>query len=198
MPELWEKDGVGTRLGEAIIHLLRESTIDKISVKEICAEAHVNRSTFYNYFDDKYQLCEAVMNAAVEVFVETFEERIAFLKKDDIELRPEKYLTSNEILGYYLELIRKYRDVFEIFAMNQGMIYSKEQYDELVTTIVLPVLKQYQIDDVRQADYMASFYLGAIHSVVLAWIRNDCEEPTSYIADVIRRCLHIPNQFIDD
>lgn len=62
--------------------------------------------------------------------------------------------------------------------------------------IVLPVLKRYDIDDVRQADYMSAFYLGAIHSVVLAWMQNDCRESTAYIADVIRSCLHIPEEFI--
>ena len=62
--------------------------------------------------------------------------------------------------------------------------------------IALPVLKRYGLNDVRQADYMSAFYLGAIHSVVLSWINNDCEESVLYIANVIRRCLNIPEEFI--
>ena len=196
MAELWNDNGIGTRLGEALIALLRTYTMEQISVKMICNVAGINRSTFYNYFDDKYKLCDAVMNASVEVFLGLFEERIAKSNKTDTALKPEQYLLSEETLEYYLELVREHREVFRLFALNEGPFYSSEQYEQLVTNIVLPVLKRYDLDDVRQADYMSAFYLGAIHSVVLSWIKNDCEESSAYIADVIRRCLNIPEEFI--
>lgn len=196
MAKLWKEDGIGTRLGEALIALLRTHTMEQISVKMICNEAGINRSTFYNYFDDKYQLCDAVMNASVEVFLGMFEERLAKSNKQENALKPEQYLLSKETLEYYLELIREYQDIFRLFALNEGPFYSSEQYEQLVTNIVLPVLKRYDLNDVRQADYMSAFYLGAIHSVVLSWINNDCEESVTYIANVIRRCLNIPEEFI--
>ena len=196
MAKLWKEDGIGTRLGEALIALLLTHTMEQISVKMICNEAGINRSTFYNYFDDKYQLCDAVMNASVEVFLGMFEERLAKSNKQENALKPEQYLLSKETLEYYLELIREYQDIFRLFALNEGPFYSSEQYEQLVTNIVLPVLKRYDLNDVRQADYMSAFYLGAIHSVVLSWINNDCEESVTYIANVIRRCLNIPEEFI--
>lgn len=196
MAELWNENGIGTRLGEALITLLHEYSMEQISVKMICQKAGINRSTFYNYFDDKYQLCDAVMNASIEVFLGMFEERIDQANSTQKTLKPEQYLLSSETLEYYLELVREHRDVFRLFALNEGPFYSSEQYEELVNNIVLPVLQQYQIDDVRQADYMSAFYLGAIHSVVLSWIENDCEESVKYIANIIRRCLHVPEEFI--
>ena len=196
MAELWNDNGIGTRLGEALIVLLQTHTMEQISVKMICNEAGINRSTFYNYFDDKYQLCDAVKNASIEVFLGMFEERLAKTEHADMALKPEQYLLSKETLEYYLELVREHREVFSLFAMNEGAFYSSEQYEQLVNNIVLPVLKRHDLNDVRQADYMSAFYLGAIHSVVLSWIRNDCDEPVSYIANVIRRCLNIPEEFI--
>jgi len=196
MAELWNDNGIGTRLGEALIALLRTHTMEQISVKMICNEAGINRSTFYNYFDDKYQLCDAVKNASIEVFLGMFEERLAKSNKPENALKPEQYLLSEETLEYYLELVREHREVFRLFALNEGPFYSSEQYEQLVMNIALPVLKRYDLNDVRQADYMTAFYLGAIHSVVLSWINNDCEESVPYIANVIRRCLNIPEEFI--
>lgn len=195
MKETWNQTGIGARLGEALITLLGRHTIDQISVKDICHEAHINRSTFYNYFDDKYQLRDAVMEASIEVFIETFQERVDEIRKRAKSLRPEQYLISDEILDYYLELVREYREVFLCFAMSQGTFYSEEHYQSLVETIVLPVLKQHGIDDKQQAEYMTVFYLGAIHSVVLAWLRNDCADSVDYIANIIRTCLHIPKEY---
>ena len=88
MAELWNDNGIGTRLGEALIALLRTHTMEQISVKMICNEAGINRSTFYNYFDDKYQLCDAVKNASIEVFLGMFEERLAKSNKPENALKP--------------------------------------------------------------------------------------------------------------
>lgn len=38
--------------------LLEEKDLQKITIKEICEEAHINRSTFYNHFEDVYGVLE--------------------------------------------------------------------------------------------------------------------------------------------
>ena len=40
----------------ALVDLMREKTFEEIKVSDICKEAHINRSTFYNNFNDKYDL----------------------------------------------------------------------------------------------------------------------------------------------
>ncbi len=40
----------------ALEDLLRETSIDKISVKKICKEANVSHATFYRYFKDKFDV----------------------------------------------------------------------------------------------------------------------------------------------
>ena len=39
-----------------MLRLLSEKAFEEISVNEICEGAHYPRATFYNYFDDKYDL----------------------------------------------------------------------------------------------------------------------------------------------
>ena len=195
MTERWDTTGIGTVLGEALIRLLQTSTIDKISVKDICEEAHVNRSTFYNYIDDKYQLLDAVMFASTEVFIEKCQAFVDEWALADPELKQEYFLVSRKMLIFYLELVREYRGVYRSFAMHHGTFSSNEQYDYLVRGIVLPMLEKYSIHDERMADYMTTFYLGAIHSIVSRWLENDCSDPPEYIADIIRLCLRIPDDF---
>lgn len=43
-------------LEEAIIDLIREKGYDQITVKDLCARATLNRSTFYLHYKDKYDL----------------------------------------------------------------------------------------------------------------------------------------------
>ena len=194
MSESYGYVGIGVELGEALIRLLQKKPFDKVSVKDICEEAGVNRTTFYNYFDDKDQLLEMTMIASTEVFIAEFEKFIAEKRKNGEPIMPEQYMFHKDILRYYLELIRRYRQVFNVFAMSQGMFYSQEQFAELVNVVVLPMLEKFEIHDPRFAEYISTFYFGAMHSVIFAWIRNGCEDEIDYMIYVIQSCLHIPDE----
>lgn len=43
-------------LARALRSLLKHDAIEKITIEKICQEAGVHRSTFYRYFQDKYDL----------------------------------------------------------------------------------------------------------------------------------------------
>ena len=49
-------------LRKAILDLITEKSIEKISVKEICDKAMVNRITFYKYYEDKFTLLDDTIN----------------------------------------------------------------------------------------------------------------------------------------
>ncbi|BDR56930.1 TetR/AcrR family transcriptional regulator [Xylocopilactobacillus apis] len=48
---------------DAMFLLLSKEAFEKISVSEICEEAMYPRATFYNYFDDKYDLLDYCWNS---------------------------------------------------------------------------------------------------------------------------------------
>ena len=43
-------------LKNALMGLLKEKPIEKISVYELCAAAQINRTTFYKYYGSQYEL----------------------------------------------------------------------------------------------------------------------------------------------
>lgn len=49
-------------LRKSILELLKTNSLEKISVKEICDHAMVNRMTFYKYYEDKYLLLDDALN----------------------------------------------------------------------------------------------------------------------------------------
>ena len=50
---------------KALEQLLDEKPLEKISVKEICARAHLSRSMFYTYFDNKISIIEWYLEFAI-------------------------------------------------------------------------------------------------------------------------------------
>ncbi|MBQ6794878.1 MAG: TetR family transcriptional regulator C-terminal domain-containing protein [Clostridia bacterium] len=55
-----------TLLKESLLELLKEKPLPKITIKEICENADVNRSTFYLHYVDQFALCDEIENDSVE------------------------------------------------------------------------------------------------------------------------------------
>ena len=49
----------------AFIELRSQKPLEKITVKELCAEARINKSTFYSHYQDIYALSEAMEKETV-------------------------------------------------------------------------------------------------------------------------------------
>ena len=60
-------------LQSALMELIREKSVDSITVQDIAARAEVNRATFYAHFEDKYALLDY---AAREIFQARLDKRL--------------------------------------------------------------------------------------------------------------------------
>ena len=49
----------------ALLTLLEKNSFDHLTVDQICNEALLHRSSFYRYFNDKYDLLEQTMGAQI-------------------------------------------------------------------------------------------------------------------------------------
>lgn len=63
-------------IDQAFIALLKEEGFRKISVKEIAARALINRQTFYNYYQDKYDLATKLSDRYFSDFKQIIDQRM--------------------------------------------------------------------------------------------------------------------------
>lgn len=80
---------------ESLIELLEKKDIEKINISELCKQADVNRTTFYNHYGNQYEVLEEIGNDIVSKILELTTNN----SKDSI-------LSLNEqitIMGYYLQ-----------------------------------------------------------------------------------------------
>ena len=54
------------KIYDSFFRLMSQKKWDKITVKELCAEAEITRGTFYQYFNDIYDLMETLENALLD------------------------------------------------------------------------------------------------------------------------------------
>ena len=76
--------------------LYAQKSIDKITVKEITALAGYNRSTFYQYFDDIYDLLDYVEDSLLALMKKSWEVESGALFTPDLDLL-RAFFADNEI-----------------------------------------------------------------------------------------------------
>ena len=55
-------------LKESFLSLLREKPVNKITVKEVCELAELNRATFYAHYSDCFALMESIEQELLDAF----------------------------------------------------------------------------------------------------------------------------------
>ena len=104
-------------IADTMRELMKKKSIDRIRITEICAEAGIDRSTFYYYFRDKYDLVAWIFVRAAEgVNVIDVKEAAASIQgmKEDILFYRRAYedTSQNALLQYMMEYFEeKYTQV---------------------------------------------------------------------------------------
>ena len=67
-------------LKDSLLQLLEKKPINKITVKEVCALAELNRATFYAHYTDCFALLESIENEMLD----GFEESLKYIRSLDV------------------------------------------------------------------------------------------------------------------
>ncbi|MDL2220001.1 TetR/AcrR family transcriptional regulator [Ruminococcaceae bacterium OttesenSCG-928-O06] len=112
------------RILDAFCRLLQKRHFDQIAVSHITKEANVGRTTFYNYFNDKYELIEALER----IVLEDIYGELQVLRTLDFET-VTNCLTGDELLvGYFLQL-QKNIDVLRILVAQDPYTNFLRRFD---------------------------------------------------------------------
>jgi len=93
-------------LRQSLLDLMKEKPVEKISVKELCEKADVNRSTFYVYYGSPQELLNAVLDDMYAA----------------IAAKPQKFDTLQEFLCNICENLMGFRDLMVIISGSGDLI----------------------------------------------------------------------------
>lgn len=154
-------------LNESLIMIMQKKPFEKITVKDICDDAMVHRTTFYMHFEDKYDLLRYCMNELESPFNSVDIDELSY------EGYKKYYMTvARDILGY----VNDNHDFFRmIIKKNKDESFLTHLQDELSLKIgeKLQQYSDFGIDLPLPAPLLSTFYAGACVSVVCWWLTNN-------------------------
>ena len=170
----------------ALISLLKEKSLEYITVSEICETAGVNRSTFYLHYETIGDLLDETTRYLIDDFRSCF-------PTDGIDLvgcEPnELVFVCNKYLTPYLTYIKDHREVFGTALSQNKTLGFEDIYKRLFDAIFNPILDRFHYP-VSDRHYVMMYYLNGINAIILEWLRNSCEKSIKEISEIIFVCIY--------
>ncbi len=164
-------------LRETLLSLLQQYPLNKITVSRICEQADVNRSTFYLYYKDAYDLLDQIETELYEQISQALE--------------GTSYMLPNvEMLQRIYEIIYKNRDLCRIlfgefgdkvFLRKVGNIHKDQMMREW--------RKLGKNLDETTLSYLHTFAAYTNIGVMERWIASDFHETPAQLASLVNKLL---------
>lgn len=181
------------KMNEAFLRLLEQKDLAYITVKEICAAAGVNRSTFYLHYETIADLMGECVSRMNEHFLTHMEKDAqAFISKlHDCPLE-ELYLITPDYLTPYLRYVKAHQRLFHVALENASVLHLEDSYAGLTRYVLLPILERYGVPE-RDRKYILAFHIRGLMAIVTEWLKDGCTDPIDYIVTVIQQCVRLYN-----
>lgn len=169
------------------MELLSRKDLQFITVKEICAEAGVNRSIFYLH----YETIGDLLNECVEMTNRQFVDHMTISSEgvaaviNEAPLNKLKFATADYLIPY-LEYIKANKRLFKTAIENYSALQTDRNYSALQKHIFIPVLDRFKVAEIER-EYLLAFYLNGFMAIITEWLEGGCEDSIEYISDLMER-----------
>ena len=177
------------RFDNALLSLLERKSFEYITIREICEEAGVNRSTFYLHYENTSDLLEEttahLLNQFASYFpvdAEDFASKYANCDLRELNFINDKYLFP------YLSFIKENQRVFSAVLSQPATFDSNMTFQRLFDNIFHPILDRFHYPKDEQ-HYVMMFYLNGIIAIITEWLNDHCQKSIEEISTIICHCI---------
>lgn len=113
-----KRERTKSNIVDAYVALLDSTDFDRVSVKAVCEQAKVVRSTFYSYFDDMTEVTQTVEDDLINSFKKVVSEDLASLQASASEQWPQDGAKTD--WGFHIDPPRGFFRWFECCKRNRN------------------------------------------------------------------------------
>lgn len=149
---------------DAFLELRKKHSLDEIKVNALCEKAMVNKTTFYNHYQDIYELSDELEAEVLDSFFNNF---------TDIDMM---LADANRFINGMHAALEAENDMLRIIF--------KDKLDELIERIEKRIRKYY----VKEDQMLISFLIGgSIHLMMKS--KNKNEDVEQFLVEVITKIV---------
>lgn len=176
-----KKNNTKVALAESLRILMQRMPFQSITIKKICDEAGVVRVTFYNYFVDKYDALDYLVQSDLA-------DGSSIQSADPVRV----------LIEHLASMMMRYRRFYEIAVEIEGQNGFQEIFIGQMKEALLKILQAFRRTNAEHADlsnaYLAETYAVMIFYFARTWLRT----PGSTEQDFIRNALKMTHSSFYD
>ena len=164
-------------LKNALVQLMQEQHIAKISIRAICEVADINRSTFYVHYTDQYDLLNKIQQ-------EVLDNLNRYLNKQDLD---ENHPMSVQVLTRVLDYVKENVELFKaLLSENCDFAFQK---DLMELAQVISAQQNPSLDE-RTQEYIKLFGFTGIISILQKWLHDGTNESPAQMAEFVTQICY--------
>ncbi len=180
-------------MDKALIALLEKKDFEYITIKEICAKAGVNRSTFYLHYETIADLLKETMEYYNDEFLSRFhvgpDKFIRDIEKSPLE---NLVLINSDYLTPYLEFIKEHKSIYRAAVKNPVCMETDKKFENISNFVLAPIMTRFNIPENEQK-YRIKFYIKGCVAIIEEWISRNCVDSIEDIERIMAECVKPQN-----
>ena len=177
------------RMDEALITLLEKKDFEYITIKEICAAAGVNRSTFYLHYENTSDLLKETTRYIIDKHLAYYGvEKNRICLQFETCKHEELLFITDEYLVPYLTFIKDNQRLFKVSIKQFNSLNMNGVYGGMFEHIFNPILERFHVPEKERA-YVMKFYLTGVFAIIMEWLDKDCSDDMEKVIKVITDCV---------
>ncbi len=157
-------------LKTALMELMQEKPFEQITIKELCEQADLNRTTFYLHFNDQRDVLK-------EIERETMEKTVDFMKN----VSPDA--DTIDLVETFLSYIKDNELVFRTLMLRTESKPFRQEFIAYTLGYIRGNLPYY--GDPEHERYVLTFLMEGSSHIIIEWMRQDFDLPARDIAQLI-------------
>jgi AcrR family transcriptional regulator len=162
-------------LRESLMGLMKSKTISDISIKEICANADISRSTFYAHYKDQYDLLEKIEEETI-VAINTI-----LNKYDYNDNKHGALMMVEEVLQYIAD---NNKSISVLLSENGDINFQKNLFRSMYQKNIMKFMTDKISDEETKQFYFMFIETGSI-GLIYHWIKTNMNKSVSELAKII-------------
>lgn len=171
---------------DAFWTLYKEKKIDKITVKDVTTRAGYNRSTFYAYFTDVYDVLDQI-------------EEDVMPGKEHLPPSGMVQGPSGDFVGDLMTIYEQNSDYYSVLLSEKGdpsfSVKMKEIFKDMMKETMKEVIESNPDVSDLEVDYALEFFTGATISIIKHWYDSDKNLAMDKLMPLMYQLMS--NQFVD-
>jgi AcrR family transcriptional regulator len=162
-------------LKDSLIELMRHKPVNKITIKEICENADVNRTTFYAYYSDQYRLLKSIEDETLSWVKDTVAAFSGSMEKADFYRNIEKvfiYIAEN-------------KNHIQVLMSEQGDIaFQRDLLSVIYEQCGIWLAGSFDTDPSRNMLHFIFLVNGSV-GIIQHWLKTGLSETPGQMSEII-------------